>query len=222
MPPQIAPFGIDRLNAELVVTTGTPSSLKLITLEEIPLLQNHDEFCCRIQARFGEGVWIPFELTKDNVLFWPVDRFALVIVLHSFVSGVVNLIHHAKMAVHPGGRRFYQFLGKWFSWPEMSVNCNAIAINCDSWTKNSVTLRRNSVGMRLFSAKLPLELLQIDTFGQFLTTKQGSHFPLMLTDRFAKANQDRSFFKYISSYNCKSFCGQLDAILWGVEMALVR
>lgn len=80
-----------------------------------------------IRARLGEKAKVPFVLNNVKVLSRPVYGFEQTVLPQSLVPGMLYLIHHSKIAVHPGGRCLYPFLRRRCSWPDMSVDCYPIA-----------------------------------------------------------------------------------------------
>lgn len=60
---------------------------------------------------------------------------------------------------------------------------------CAECAKNRVRLRKNTANLKLFSSRVPLELVAIDIFGPLLTTQRGNKFVLVINELFSKLVQ---------------------------------
>ncbi len=92
--------------------------------EEVPIKggellreQGKDEFCSTIRARLRKGEKAPFADNEMGFLCrYAVDREQLVMPL-SLQSRGLCLSHYSKLASHPGGRRLFYYLIRYFYWP---------------------------------------------------------------------------------------------------------
>ncbi|CDF35613.1 unnamed protein product [Chondrus crispus] len=110
----------------------------------------------------------------------------LIASINSKLDRVLGLSHYAKLAGHPGGRKLYKTLRRYFYWPTMALNCYAVAKNCATCARERVKLRRNTKQMKLFTPKAPLEFVAIDILGELITTKRGNRYILVISDRYSK------------------------------------
>ena len=160
--------------------------LVAITPEELLREQSSDEFCRSILSRLRKGERPPFAVDTEGFLVRiAAEREQLVIPL-SLQARVLHLSHYARLAGHPGGRRLYYYLTRYFYWPSMAIGCYAVARNCTSCAKNRLLLRKNSKKLQLFPPCAPLEFVSIDILGELIRTKRGHRFLLVITDRFSK------------------------------------
>lgn len=116
----------------LVAATAPATSLVLTTLDEQQLKKYRNEISCSICSYLGGGERFTFALNDHSVLFLSTNRFGQILLLQSLVACVLRLSHDAEMAGHTGERRLYQFLQRSFFWPNMSLDCYAVAQICIS------------------------------------------------------------------------------------------
>lgn len=102
--------GKDNLFAELALTTNNTPSFIPITVEEVGLSQNDEDFCRTMCTRLGKRDRVSFPFYGDSILSRSVNGFKQVIKPQSFGAHVLHVSHHAKMASRLGGRHMYQFL----------------------------------------------------------------------------------------------------------------
>ncbi|CDF38075.1 unnamed protein product [Chondrus crispus] len=113
-------------------------------------------------------------------------EFVQVVIPQSLRDRVLGLSHYAKLAGHPGGRKLYKTLRRYFYWPTMALDCYAVAKNCAACARERVKFRKNTKEMKLFTPKAPLEFVAIDILGELITTKRGNRYILVISDRYSK------------------------------------
>lgn len=80
--------------------------VQLISTEEFIQEQEHDEFLSLIQTLFDEGTNEPFLVNKGGVLTRTMESFYQLVINDSLRSIALQIIHHSKMAGHPGDGSF--------------------------------------------------------------------------------------------------------------------
>ncbi|CDF40830.1 unnamed protein product [Chondrus crispus] len=140
---------------------------RLRTAGETELIceQAVDPFCNRIKEEMDTGKVRKFSMETEELegtLCRTAADFVQVVIPQSLRDRVLGLRHYAKLAGHPGGRKLYKTLRRYFYWPAMALDCYAVAKNCAACARERVKLRRNTKEMKLFTPKAPLEFVAID------------------------------------------------------------
>ena len=157
-----------------------------ISLDELRREQNVDSFCRQTRARLRRGERLPFADNPSGFLCRYATEREQVVIPATLQARVLRLSHFNVTAGHPGGRRLYYYLSRYFYWVSMSLDCYAVSRNCTTCAKNRILLRKNATQMTLFPAQSPLEFVSIDILGELIATKRGHRFILVITDRFSK------------------------------------
>ena len=163
-----------------------PTLLVPITLEELVRSQASDTFCQSIRSRLNGGEEVPFADDDRGFLIRRVEANEQIIIPQELRTRVLHISHFAKVSGHPGGRKLYNGLRRFFYWPSMSFDCYATAKNCVTCAKNRIFLRKNKNYLKLFPVEAPLEFVAIDILGELLRTARGNRFLLVISDRFSK------------------------------------
>lgn len=129
---------------ELLATQAdTFLSLGPTTTPEIQLTRRDDEVWTDYDVILGEGKRFSLERKGDHHFFCSGSGFAQIFILQTLTSRMLLLSHYVKMAEHPRRRRLYTSLQRNFSWPNMSINCNAVARNCISGVRSRINLQKS-------------------------------------------------------------------------------
>ncbi|CDF36773.1 unnamed protein product [Chondrus crispus] len=127
---------------------------------------------------------IPLEF--EGTLCRTAAEFVQVVIPQSLRDRILGLSHYAKLAGHPGDRKLYKTLRRYFYWPTMALDCYAAAKNSAECARERVKLRRNTKEMKLFTPNAPLEFVAIDILEELITTKRGNGYILVISDRYSK------------------------------------
>ena len=146
----------------------------------------HDRFCSEIRRRLNGGEVLAFEFDDDGVLIRTAEAGPQIVVPDTLKQRVLYANHYSKLAGHPGGRKLYYRLRRHYYWPAMAVDCYATVRRCPHCARNRIKLRRNVEELQLFPATAPLESVSIDILGEFIRTRKGNVYLLVITDQFTK------------------------------------
>ncbi|CDF32470.1 unnamed protein product [Chondrus crispus] len=183
----------DALDDILALEGGTApdrfDQFQAVTPEELIREQAVDPFCNCIKEEMDAGKVRTFSMETEELegtLCRTAAEFVQVVIPQSVRDRVLGLSHYAKLAGHPGGRKLYKTLRRYFYWPTMALDCYAVAKNCAACARERVKLRRNTKEMKLFTPKAPLEFVAIDILGELIITKRGNRYILVISDRYSK------------------------------------
>ena len=179
---------------DILALEGGPASDRLdhfqaVAREELIREKAVDPFCSRIKEEMDAGKARTFTTEAEELegtLCRTAAEFVQVVIPQSLRDRILGLSHYPKLAGHPGGRKLYKTLRRYFYWPTMALDCYAVAKNCAACARERVKLRKNTKEMKLFTPKAPLEFVAIDILGELITTKRGNRYILVISDRYSK------------------------------------
>ena len=179
---------------DILALEGWPASDRLdhfqaVAPEELIHEQAVDPFCSRIKEETDAGKLRTFTTEAEEfegTLCRNAAEFVQVIIPQSLRYPALGLSHYAKLAGHPGGRKLYKTLRRYFYWPTMALDCYAVAKNCAACAGERVKLRKNTKEMKLFTPNAPLEFVAIDILRELITIKRGHPYILLIRDRYSK------------------------------------
>ena len=154
--------------------------------EELLTEQQSDEFCMKVREQINSGEPVAFAEDQRGILVRTVCNPPQLVVPESLRERLLHAAHHAQLAGHPGGRKLYYVLRRYFYWPAMAMDAYNTVRNCVSCARNRIKLRRHASPLKLFPARAPLEYLAIDILGELIRTPRGNRYLLIITDRYSK------------------------------------
>lgn len=94
--------------------------------------------------------------------------------------------HYAKLADHLGGLKLYKTLRRYFYWTTMEMECYVLARKSTDCARKLVKLHKNGKEMTLFLPGGSLDFVGIDVIWELITTKRGSRYLLVTSERYSK------------------------------------
>jgi hypothetical protein len=180
-------------------------SVKPLTWGELLTEQLTDEFCAKIRARINAGDSIPFVENDRGFLVRTVCTPPQLVIPQSLRARLLHAGHHAQLAGHPGGRKLYYVLRRFFYWPSMALDAYNTVRNCVTCAKNRIKLRKHSSPLKLFPARAPLEYVAIDILGELVKTPRGNRYLLVITDRYSKLTKTVPLRRITTNYIAHAF-----------------
>ena len=163
-----------------------PTLLVPITLEELVRSQASETFCQIVRLGINVGEEVPFADDGRGFLIRCVGTNEQIDIPQELRMRGLRIWHFGKLSGHPGGRKLYNGLRRFFYWPSMSVDCYATAKNCVTCAKNRIFLQKNKNYLKLFPAEAPLEFVAIDILGELLRITRGKRLSLVISESFSK------------------------------------
>ena len=99
---------------------------------------------------------------------------------------LMNLAHLPPQGAHPGSKRMWMNLARQYIWPSMARDCAKYVAGCISCAACKPAFNRHTRPLQLFPPNGPWEFICADILGPLPTTKSGSRFILVISDRFSK------------------------------------
>ncbi|CDF34164.1 unnamed protein product [Chondrus crispus] len=149
---------VEEIDDEIPCFMAEPA--EAVTPEELIREQAVDPFCNRIKEEMDAGKVRTFSMKTEELegtLCRTAAEFVQVVIPQSLRDRVLGLSHYAKLAGHPGGRKLYKTLRRYFYWPTMASDCYAVAKNCAACARE-----------------------------RLITTKRGNQYILVISDRYSK------------------------------------
>ena len=177
---------VDELFSTLDEPAPADSTFQPISIEELLKAQLTDAFSVDVRRRLNKAEVNAFDLDDNGILVRTSDKGNQIVAPQSLKDRILHINHYPKLAGHPGGRKMYYKIRKDFYWPALAVDCYATVRRCPHCARNRIKLRRNATELQLFPATAPLTSVCIDVLGEFIKTKRGHEYLLVITDRFTK------------------------------------
>jgi len=109
-----------------------------------------------------------------------------VVIPEALKQRLLRYQHQSVLAGHPGSRRMYHTLRRYFYWPTMVIDVYKHVEQCTACAKNLLSEKRHTSTMKLFPALEPFSGLAMDLLGPLTTSRGGHKHVLVICDRFTK------------------------------------
>jgi len=159
-----------------------------LTLAELFEGQAEDGRCKEVRAAMDGNDKSRFHDDPNGLLVRTalLDGAAQVYVPTHMRYGVMMREHYPPQAGHPGAKKMYTSMRRWFYWESMVVDVYAFVANCTQCARNGVGKRRKTNYLNTFPPTKPLPDLCMDLLGPLLRTAAGNEHLLVIVDRFIK------------------------------------
>ena len=205
-----------------VLTSEADHSVEPISIDEIVREQARDAYCCTKRTEMDHEWNSPFKEDETGLLvrISNLDGAHQIVIPKSMQKRILYANHYPKTAGHPGGRRMFYTMRRYYYWPYMSLDIYNTVKNCEACAKESIRLRKIASKLKLFPATFPLESVALDYVGPLPKTTHGNNFLLVITDRYSKLTRAIPMKNPSAVDTAKAFCYEW-AFIYGPPATLL-
>ena len=205
----------------LAIETDEPI-YESITIDELVREQSKDEFCLAKREELTANWYSPFKEDDSGLLIRVsnLDGAHQIVIPLTLRNRLLHLAHYPKQAGHPGGRKMFYTLRKYYYWPSMSIDVYNTVKQCEACAKESIRLRKIAAKLKLFPATFPLESVALDYVGPLPRTYRGHTHLLVITDRYTKLTRTVPLKNPSAKETARAFCTHW-AFVYGPPVTLL-
>ena len=198
------------------------SNFEPITVDELVREQSKDEFCISKRKDLTDNWYSPFKEDESGLLIRVsnLDGAQQIVIPRTLRNRLLHISHYPKQAGHPGGRKMFYTMRKYYYWPHMSIEIYNTVKQCEPCAKESIRLRKIAAKLKLFPATFPLESVALDYIGPLPKSYRGNNHLLVITDRYTKLTRTVPLKNPSAKTTARAFC-DFWAFVYGPPVTLL-
>jgi Integrase zinc binding domain/Integrase core domain len=214
---EVSPVVVKRISVPEAGPTVAEVSLEPLKVSEIVAAQEEDEMSKNLLSKDCIAVDDRGLVCRTSPLYGSVQIFMPT----SLQGRCLSLYHLPKIAGHPGSKKMYTQLRKYFYWPRMAIDINRYVESCPSCVKKSLRASRKTMQLQLFPPSAPMDFIAMDILGPLTPTDKGNRFLLVVTDRFTKLTRAYPLASTTAEVVAKTFSDGWVASGYGIPQVLL-